>query len=617
VKVSDSQHSATPSAELAVAGSLAECFRHIALHHPDRIAIHDDDAVLRYRDVAGMAGGIAGALAGAALRPGDRVGLLLDHGAAMAAAALGTLAAGGCYVPLDPGYPAERLVFMASHAGIRVLLTGAAHARLARELDAGLATLRADDIGPGDLEITETDPDQPAYVLYTSGSTGRPKGVAQTHRNVLHGVRNHLANFGIGPSDRLSLLSSFCFDMAVTDMYAAVLSGATLVTIDVRRHGMNQLARALADRGVTVYHSTPTVYEHLIAALGDRRLPGIRAVLLGGEQVRRAHVLAARSHFGADCVLVNGYGATEVTFAAQYRISPGDDIDREVVPIGYPLAGYDVVLLDDRGRAGQRTGEIAVRSRYLAPGYWNDATRTAERFGAASDGTPIYRTGDHGALLADGRLVCLGRSDRQVKIRGHRVELGEIEAHLARLPGVAHAVAAVRGQDLAEIIGYVVPGPGSQLDPGALRRSLARRLPDYVMPAAIVIMSEFPLTATGKVDIEALPAAPEAAGPGGPPVTAGERLIAAAWCDVLGVPAVGLDASFFDLGGNSLLLAALQRRLGSALGREVPLIAILEHASVRGLARCLDGGQAGEPELDRVTGRMARRRAARDGQERR
>jgi len=615
VKVPDLPHPATPPAEIDAASSLAECFRRIALRHPDRYAIHDDDAALRYRDVAGMAGGIARALTGADLRAGERVGLLLDHGAAMVAAAFGTLAAGGCYVPLDPGYPAERLALMAGEAGIRVLLTRAAHARLASELAAGLATLCTDDIGCGDLEVTDADPDRPAYVLYTSGSTGWPKGVAQTHRNVLHGVRNHLADFGIAPSDRLSLLSSFCFDMAVTDMYAALLSGATLVTVDVRRHGIGQLARALADRDVTVYHSTPTVYEQLIATLGERRLPGIRAVLLGGEQVRRAHVQAARSHFGADCVLVNGYGATEVSFAAQYRISPGDDIDREVVPIGYPLAGYDVLLLDDRGRAGQRTGEIAIRSRYLAPGYWNDPALTAERFGVSSDGTPIYRTGDHGELLADGRLVCLGRADRQVKIRGHRVELGEIEAHLARLPGVAHAVAAVRGQDIAKITGYVVPVPGSQLDPAALRRSLARRLPDYLMPAAIVIMSELPLTTTGKVDVKALPAAPREAGPGGPPVTAAERLIAAAWCDVLGMPAVGLDASFFDLGGHSLLLAALQRRLGSALGREVPLIAILEHATVRGLARCLDGGRGTEPEPDRVTGRMARRRAARAGQE--
>ncbi len=238
MKVPDLPHPATPPAELDAASSLAECFRRTALRHPDRTAIHDDDAALRYRDVAGMAGGIARALTGAGLRAGERVGLLLDHGAAMVAAAFGTLAAGGCYVPLDPGYPAERLALMASEAGIRVLLTRAAHAGLASELASGLATLCTDDIGRGDLEVTDADPDRPAYVLYTSGSTGWPKGVAQTHRNVLHGVRNHLADFGIAPSDRLSLLSSFCFDMAVTDMYAALLSGATLVTVDVRRHGI-------------------------------------------------------------------------------------------------------------------------------------------------------------------------------------------------------------------------------------------------------------------------------------------------------------------------------------------------------------------------------------------
>ncbi len=596
---------------MTVSGSLAEAFREVALSNQDRIAVHDDAAALSYSELASQAGGIARALLAAALRPGERAGLLLDHGSAMVAAAVGTLAAGGCYVPLDPGYPAERLAHMTSRAGVRVLLTSRPHDELGQRLASGQVLVHTDDLGSADLEVVGTDADQPAYLLYTSGSTGLPKGVAQTHRNVLHGVANHITGFGIGLADKVSLLSSFSFDMAVTDMYAALLSGATVVTVDVRRHGIGHLADALADRGVTVYHSTPTAFEHLVAALGDRRLPEIRVVLLGGEHVTKAHVLAARRHFGPGCVFANGYGATEASFAARYRIGPADQVDRDVVPIGYPLPGYEILLLDRRGRQRHHSGEIAIKSRYLSPGYWQDEVRTAERFAAASDGTPIYRTGDFGSVLADGRLVCLGRADRQVKIRGHRVELGEIEAHLAALPEVAHAVVLARGDGSTEspqIVGYVVPATGARPDPVLLRRALAERLPDYLLPAVIVVMSEFPLTPSGKVDVAALPA-PRAASRGAAPSTATERLVAAAWCEVLGLGCVGVDSAFFDSGGHSLAMARVQRRLESALGREIPLAALAEHATVRTFARYIDGGQ--DDSLDRVNLRMARRRASR------
>jgi phthiocerol/phenolphthiocerol synthesis type-I polyketide synthase E len=594
------------------AGSLAGAFREVAMRYPDLIAVHDDAAALSYRQIASLAGGIGQALSASSLGAGERVGLLLDHGSGMVAAAVGTMAAGGCYVPLDPGYPAERLAYMISRAGARLLLTSRQHGELGRCLTAGQVLMPIEEVQPADLVVTDIDQDQPAYLLYTSGSTGLPKGVAQTHRNVLHGAANHIAGFGIGPADKLSLVSSFSFDMAVTDMYAALLSGATVVAVDVRRRGIGHLTGALADRGVTIYHSTPTAFEYLVAALGNERLPEIRVVLLGGEHVTRAHVLAARAHFGDGCVFVNGYGATEASFAVQYRIGPADRVDRDVVPIGYPLPGYEILLLDGSGRQRRRSGEIAIRSRYLAPGYDRDQARTAERFSTSADGTLTYRTGDYGSLLADGRLACLGRTDRQVKIRGHRVELGEVEAHLATLPGVAHAAAASRqhsGSACAEIIGYVVPAAGSQPDPVSLRRALAERLPDYLLPTVIVIMNEFPLTPSGKVDVAALPAPPLAAASGGAPATATERLVAAAWCEVLGLQSVGVDVAFFDMGGHSLTMARLQRRLESALGRQIPLVALAAHASVRAFARYLDGTQA-DP-LDRVNARMAKRRAMR------
>ncbi|MFJ6198209.1 non-ribosomal peptide synthetase [Micromonospora sp. NPDC092111] len=616
--------------------TIPAAFASVVAAYPQRVAVLADDATVTYRELGAAVAATAVALAdrGDGAVPPAPVGVLCRHGVATITGLLAVLASGSAYVPLDTVFPAVRLAGMLRDAGVRAIVTDPEHARLAGTLaaGAGLPELPIVHLQPGtapaDLSALGrlARPDDPAYVLYTSGSTGLPKGVVQSHRNVLFGVRNHVRNFAIRPDDRTSVLTSFGYDMAVTDTFGALLSGAAAVPVDVRAHGLGHLTSALADRGVTIYHSTPTVYRYLVASLGGGRLPSIRAVVLGGEEVTRHDVALARRSFAPGVVFVNGYGTTEISFAAQHHLPPGAELEQAVVPIGHPLPGIEVVLADPAGRPTCLTGEVIVRTPHVALGYLGLPELTADRF-VEQGGVRAYRTGDLARRLPDGTLVYLSRRDRMVKIRGYRVELGEIEAHLAGLPGVGRAAVVTRrgaaGTGEHEIIGYAVPTVGAGIEPGRLREQLAAVLPDFMVPRAVVAVAELPIGPTGKLDQAALPD-PDAevgrtgAAAGGPPSGPVEETIAAGWCAVLGLPTVDRQVSFFDLGGHSLQLALVQRHLEERLDRRVPLARLVEFPTVAALAAHLAvaAGADGVPadgRLAAVGHRMARRRAARGG----
>lgn len=581
--------------------STVERLLDVASSYPDDIAVLGQPTPLRYAELVGVAGGYAEALVDAGAQSGHRIGLLSDHGAATIGGILGTLGAGCAYVPLDPSYPAERLALILDHAAVTMLLTTRAHEWLAREILGGrdCPVVFGDELAPAELHAGRgAGPDDQAYVLYTSGSTGTPKGVPQTHRNLLHCADNQIETLQITRADRLSLLASFSFDAAIPDLYPALLSGAAVVPVDVRRHGLAHAAVELARHGVTIYHSTPTVYRYLLDALGPTgRLPTVRVVLLGGEQSLLGDVARGVGRFAEGCVFVNGYGMTEATFAAQCQLPAGHCAtdpstganSARPLPIGTALPGYEVVLLDPAAQPADDTGEIAIRSNHLTPGYWRDPERTAERFSTDPDGTRVYRTGDLGRRLRDGRLVCLGRLDRQVKIRGFRVELAEVEANLSALPGVAAALAVARGEDL---LGYVQPAPDApELDPAGLRAALAAALPDHLVPRTVVVVQSLPLTPSGKIDIRGLPAPPQepAQPPADRPRTPTEQAVHDAWCAVLGVSQLRPTDNFADVGGHSLLLGLIQQRLVDTFDAPIPLVRLLEHPTIRAQATYLDG----------------------------
>lgn len=582
---------------------------------PDHPAVLADDGTVTYRQLAANATAVA-----ALLRDTGGTGpvaLLCRHGVTTISAMLGALLAGRAYVPLDPTFPVRRLAFQLTDSGAAALLTDADNSDLARSVS-GSAGPRPIDVGPAlaaestvDLANFEaaTDPDATAYLLYTSGSTGTPKGVRQSHRNVVFGARNHIRSFGITSADRTSVLTSFGFDMAVTDTFAALLSGAAAAPIDIRTRGLVHLADALDERGVTVYHSTPTVYRYLVASLGERTLPLVRVVVLGGEEVTARDVRTCRQHMSADCVFVNGYGATEISFIAQHHLRPDAPVADGVVPVGTPLDGVEVVLLDRDGRENAAEGEILVRSKHVALGYHGHAELSSARFGMLR-GEPTYRTGDLARRGADGTLTFLGRADRQVKIRGFRVELGEIETCLADLPGIAQAaVVARRDGPEAELVAYVVPRGG--FDENAVQAALGEVLPGYMVPRAVVALAELPLTVTGKLDERALPAS-QAPVAGSDAFDGVAAVVAQAWCTLLDLPAVGRDDNFFDLGGHSLLMALLHEDLEGTLGRRFPMQEMFAHPTVAGLAAYLSGAEdpAGSA-VDAAVERSARRRQAR------
>lgn len=590
--------------------TITEVFAQQLARFPDNPAIVGDDGVTTYRELAGRADAVAAAVR----REGGNgpVGLLCRHGSTMVAAMLGVLCTGRAYVPLDPTFPARRLAYQVTDSGAGLLLTDTGNAALA----ASLGTTRIVDIDPvlaGASTMVKlassANPDDLAYLLYTSGSTGTPKGVWQNHRNVVFAARNHIRGCAITAADRTSVLTSFGFDMAVTDTYSALLSGAAAVPIDIRGHGLGRLADLLTERGVTLYHSTPTVYRYLVASLGERTLPGIRVVLLGGEDVTARDVRLCRRHFGPRCVFVNGYGTTEVSFIAQNHISGPVPAGDGSLSVGRPLAGLEVLLIDADGEPQPAMGEILVRSDHVALGYHGSVG--PDRFGTLR-GVRTYRTGDLARRMPDGSLVFLGRADRQVKIRGHRVELGDVESCLADLPGVAQAAVTARragpNADL-ELVGYVVPRSGAEFDPAATTATMRELLPDYMVPRVVLPLAELPLTVTGKLDVAALPE-PTVVVPG-TELTERERTIAAAWCQTLALPAVGPDDHFFEIGGHSLLMALVQQRLESSLGRRLSMTTLFAYPTVRSLAAHLSS-QGDEPDAAAAAaGRAAHRRQAR------
>jgi amino acid adenylation domain-containing protein len=599
----------------ALAETITAAFAAQAAATPDLPAVLADDGAATYRELAARATAVAATLRGGT----GPVGLLCRHGVTMISSMLGALAAGRPYVPLDPTFPVRRLAFQLADSGTTALLTDGDNAALARSVAAGgpqpvdVDPVLA-DASTVDLDGAAADPDATAYLLYTSGSTGTPKGVRQSHRNVVFGARNHIRSFGIGPADRTGVLTSFGFDMAVTDTFAALLSGAAAAPIDIRARGLAHLADALDERGVTVYHSTPTVYRYLVASLGERALPRVRVVVLGGEEVTARDVRLCRRHMAADCVFVNGYGATEVSFIAQHHLPPDAPVADGVLPIGRPLDGIEVALLGPDGTESTTEGEIVARSPHVALGYHDRPELTAERF-IPLRGERAYRTGDLARRAPDGTLTFLGRADRQVKVRGFRVELGEVETCLADLPGVAQAAVVARragtGQGEAELAAYVIPSTvDTTVDPAALRVALGELLPDYMVPRAIVPLAELPLTVTGKLDERALPA-PPAATTGTTPLDGVAAVIGRAWCTVLDLPAVGPADNFFDLGGHSLLMALVHEDLENTLGRRIPMAELFAHPTVGSLAAYLSGADDTEDEVAAAAERSARRRQAR------
>ncbi|MTK02389.1 non-ribosomal peptide synthetase [Micromonospora sp. CP22] len=539
--------------------------------------------------------------------PDRLVGVLLEQSVDLAVTLLGVLRAGGAYLPLDPEQPTGRLGLMLADAHPTLVLTsGGLGDRLPDEVP--VVDLDEVDVAsrPTDPPPATATPDHLAYVIYTSGSTGTPKGVAVPHRQVLRyldGVADRLA---VVPAARYGLMQSMSFDFSVTVFYLALATGGTVRLLPRRCTGA-ELAEALRNHRIDYLKITPS---HLAALTADAAVADLlprRALILGGEpsDLGRTRPLAAVGR----ARVVNHYGPTEATVGVTtYEVST-DGPDSGPVPVGRPLPHARVYVLDERMRPVPVgvPGELYLGGDRLARGYLGRGDLTAERFVPDPYGPPgarLYRTGDLGRWRSDGNLVFLGRRDHQVKIRGYRVELGEIEAALRDCPGVAQAAVLLRADRL---VAYLEPLPGETVwEPARLRRHLADRLPEHMLPSRWVHLDRLPLQAHGKVDRRALPDPTDEPPTGARVAPDGpvEILVAGIWRDVLGLDEVGATDDFFDLGGHSLLatqvVARLRRELPAVVAGTAPTVSVMDlfrHRTVRDLAGLVAGDAGGSVGL--------------------
>jgi amino acid adenylation domain-containing protein len=626
-------------------GAIQDLFAARAREAPARLAISDRDGAWSYGELDEAAGRVAGWLLAQGLRKGDAVAVWAHRSAPVALAVLGALRAGGAFALLDPAYPAARLVEMLRLATPRAFLSLEAAGPVPGEVaawrsqagcpvldlprgGAGAALARFAGLA-GQIPRIDIGPDDVAVIGFTSGSTGTPKAILGRHGPLTHFLPWQCERFGLTAEDRFSLLSGLAHDPLQRDLFTPLYLGASIHVPDPEDLGVaGRIAEWMAREGVTVAHLTPAMAQLLTerpAAGGEVAVPSLRRVLLVGDALTRLDVARIRS-LAPQVVCVNLYGSTETQRAVAYHAvedaGTAGEHAKQVLPLGRGMPGVQLLVINPAGGlAGVgELGEIAVRSPHLALGYLGDEALTADRFranpftGAAGD--RIYRTGDLGRYLPDGEVTFAGRADQQVKIRGFRIEPAEIEATLGAQPGLREAVVVAR-EDGGErrLVAYVVPEREGAVQVPALRQALRERLPAYMVPADFVLLERLPLTPNGKVSRRALPApvpqpaeAPAAAAPS----TDLEREIAVVWREVLGRAAVGVEDNFFDLGGHSLLLVRLHARLQQVLQREIPLLDLFAHPTVRAQAGHLGRRPGAVVETPRPPARP-RRGVRRDG----
>ncbi|MFF6599542.1 amino acid adenylation domain-containing protein, partial [Pseudomonas aeruginosa] len=556
--------------ECAVQGTLQQRFEEQARQRPQAVALILDEQRLSYGELNARANRLAHCLIARGVGADVPVGLALERSLDMLVGLLAILKAGGAYLPLDPAAPEERLAHILDDSGVRLLLTqGHLLEHLPRQ--AGVEVLAIDGLvldGYAESDpLTTLSADNLAYVIYTSGSTGKPKGTLLTHRNALRLFSATEAWFGFDERDVWTLFHSYAFDFSVWEIFGALLYGGRLVIVPqwVSR-SPEDFYRLLCREGVTVLNQTPSAFKQLMAVACSADMatqqPALRYVIFGGEALDLQSLRPWFQRFGdRQPQLVNMYGITETTVHVTYRPVSEADLEGGLVsPIGGTIPDLSWYILDRDLNPVPRgaVGELYIGRAGLARGYLRRPGLSATRFvpnpfpGGA--GERLYRTGDLARFQADGNIEYIGRIDHQVKVRGFRIELGEIEAALAGLAGVRDAVVLAHdGVGGTQLVGYVVADSAEDAERlrESLRESLKRHLPDYMVPAHLMLLERMPLTVNGKLDRQALPQ-PDASlsqqayrAPG----SELEQRIAAIWSEILGVERVGLDDNFFELGG--------------------------------------------------------------------
>ena len=596
-----------------------EIFEHYALARPDAAAILSDTGSLSYAQLNMRANQLAHYLRTLGVQAEVPVAICLERTPELLVALLAILKAGGVYVPLDPASPAARLAIILGDVDARLILTERKFSDVLPREGLRLTYVDADaDIIAGQSEAnlpTTTTALNLAYIMYTSGSTGVPKGVGIPHRAVVRLVKD-TGYVSLSADEVFLHFAPLSFDASTFEIWGSLLNGARLALAPAQRAmSLAELAAVIARQGVTTLWLTAGLFHQMVDE-GLSELRGVRQLLAGGDVLSATHVRQALEQW-PETRVINGYGPTETTtFACSEAMGHSAEVGERVL-IGRPIANTKVYILDEGMRAapvGVR-GQIYIGGDGLARGYVGRAEQTAERFVpdpySEMGGERLYATGDIGSYGEDGRIEFVGRRDGQVKVRGFRIETGEIEAVLSQYPGLRDVVVIARanGANDKDLVAYVVTD-NADLTYDELQDFLTQRLPVYMAPARFVTLERFPLTPNGKIDRAALPA-PEKMRPALQeeliaPKTPVEKLIAEIWCEVLDIDQVGLNDNFFKLGGHSLLATKVATRVREAFQQEISLGKMFEAPTVAEIAAVIEEGQASPKGNDLEIERLPR-----------
>jgi amino acid adenylation domain-containing protein len=582
--------------------SIGARFEAIARRFPDKLAVRTKNHSWSYTELNNRAEGIAQLINDHGVSGPAPILLLFDHDAPGIAALLGVLKAGHFYCALDPLAPLEHNRMILHALGAKLLLCDRANLAMGQRVAAGAIPIsNSDDVAPQRgraASPVRVSPAALSYVFFTSGTTGKPKGVMGSHRSAMHNILRYTDNLRITTDDRMTLLQTLSFSGSVSSLFCALLNGGTSYPFDLRSEGPAALAAWIEEQQLTIYHSVPSIFR-LIAADG-RRFTKLRIVRLEGDQASIGDAALFQKHFRPPCRLVNGLGATECGIVRQFFLATDSPLPSRSLPIGHAIQDMEILLLgeDMRPAPTGEIGEIAVKSRYLAVGYWQQPELTAQVFRSATDDPDarIYCTGDLGRLDENGCLEYLGRKDFQEKVRGVRVNLAKIEAEAVLFPGIREAVAAVKADHQGEnqIVVYYTEVDDCLVNPVEAWTQLQERLDGSPLPYALIKLDRLPLNANGKVDRRALPTPRKTrllSSPTAPPKNQVEFELVAIWKEILCMDQIGVDDSFLDLGGDSLQLMRMFNRARQVFGHDVSIVDFFVAPTVSGLAKLLDRAQ--------------------------
>lgn len=571
-------------------------FDEMARHYPDRAALRFGESSRTYAQLKQDSDKLASRILSRSGAGEGRTGIYLEHGLQQPLAILGALRAGKTYVAMDPSFPAERNLLMLENSGCELILTNNMNLSQVKSFAGKVEIINMDEEQEGAFngEMPEVNPSQYAFITYTSGSTGIPKGVVHTHENMLHFIIRMYSINCTMPEDTWAYYYSLSFSAHAMSIFGALLNGASLAIFDLKKDNFTDFSKWLRQEKVSVSLMIPSVLRQFTATLGSgRRFPKLKRLLFGGETLYRSDVDKIREHLKDDAEIYNIYASSEAYLARAYRISSETVIKGNIVPIGYEIPEMEVFIETEDGKRADpyKTGEICLQSKYLAKCYWGQEELSGEDFRHLDDGTIIFRSKDMGYKLSDGCVVHVGRSDSVIKLRGYRIDLGEIENTLMDLKQVREVAVVVKENPFGtkHLIGYFVLRENSDLDPHYLKVAILRNLPEYMVPSHFIHLGHLPKNDIGKVDHKLLPEPDWDAftrkGEIELPVNGTEEELKEIFERILEVSPLGVTDNIMEAGADSLRLFVAFDEVEKRFGKKLSVDAIIEAPSIRDIAR--------------------------------